>query len=448
MMVLFEPLNNPILNDTPLAVSLCMKTTTMDYMKILTSVAVPILFGLIMVVGFVGNLLVIVVIIANIQMRNTTNILIISLAVADLLFIIFCVPFTAVMYVTGGWPLGRVLCQIYQYMTYITAYCSVYTLVLMSIDRYLAVVHPIRSMTLRNSRNTIIAVGTVWSLFLVSNLPLLINSDIIEGPRDEITDCLVDYCTYKPFMKWNSTKKRYEDDKVFGKIYYTLFFVMFYLWPVIIISVLYGFLIYRLLCGRSSKISHSNDAMVTKKRVTKMVIVVIVIFTLCWAPIQTIFIIQLYGKDPGGNLFRTIHVISNCLAYSNSMVNPFLYAFLSENFRRAFANLLCCRRLKSFATGTIRDRRGITNECGTNVLATSGVTRKRESTTQEQKLSLINCHNQIKLISEPVEKLILEQTTENSLNLTEDLSSKTDLSEMDKNGKFETFVLLETHITD
>lgn len=447
-MAVFEPLSNLAVNISTFITPVCIQPAVMDYMKALTNIIVPTLFGLIVIVGFVGNLLVIIVIIANIQMRNTTNILIISLAVADLLFIIFCVPFTAVMYVTGGWPLGRIFCQIYQYMTFITAYCSVYTLVLMSIDRYLAVVHPIRSMTLRNSRNTIIAVGSVWGLFLITNLPLLINSDIIKGPRDEITNCLADYCTYKALMKWNSTTKTYQDDKYFGKVFYTLFFVIFYLLPVLVISVLYGFLISRLLCGRSSKISHSNDAMVAKKRVTKMVIVVIVIFTICWAPIQCIFIIQLYGGDPGGNVFRTMHVIGNCLAYSNSMVNPFLYAFLSENFRRAFANLLCCKKLQDLATGTVRDRRGIMNECGTNLLTTSGVPRKRESTTQEQKLSLINCQNQLKIDCDPLDKLAVEPFVDSQNNQLDNSSNKTDFSEKDKNGKFETIVLLETHLVD
>lgn len=90
---------------------------------------------------------VVLVVAANQQMRSTTNLLIINLAMADLLFIVFCVPFTATDYVLPFWPFGDVWCKIVQYLIVVTAYASVYTLVLMSLDRFLAVVHPITSMS-------------------------------------------------------------------------------------------------------------------------------------------------------------------------------------------------------------------------------------------------------------------------------------------------------------
>lgn len=62
------------------------------------SIVVPIFFSLIGVVGFIGNLLVVITVTCNNQMRNTTNLLIFNLSFADLLFICFCIPFTAVDY--------------------------------------------------------------------------------------------------------------------------------------------------------------------------------------------------------------------------------------------------------------------------------------------------------------------------------------------------------------
>jgi hypothetical protein len=93
----------------------------------------------------------VLVVAANQQMRSTTNLLIINLAVADLLFIVFCVPFTATDYVLPFWPFGDIWCKIVQYLIVVTAYASVYTLVLMSLDRFMAVVHPIASMSVSNS---------------------------------------------------------------------------------------------------------------------------------------------------------------------------------------------------------------------------------------------------------------------------------------------------------
>lgn len=102
----------------------------------LVAIAVPIIFGIIVVIGFVGNFMVIVVVLSDPQMRSTTNILILNLAVADLLFVILCVPFTATDYaLPHRWPFGNVWCKVVQYLIIVTACASVYTLVLMSFDR-------------------------------------------------------------------------------------------------------------------------------------------------------------------------------------------------------------------------------------------------------------------------------------------------------------------------
>lgn len=99
-------------------------------------VVVPIFFGMIGILGLVGNSLVVIVVAANPGMRSTTNILIINLAVADLLFVIFCIPFTATDFVLPYWPFGNFWCKMVQYLIIVTAYASVYTLVLMSLDRW------------------------------------------------------------------------------------------------------------------------------------------------------------------------------------------------------------------------------------------------------------------------------------------------------------------------
>lgn len=93
----------------------------------IVAIVVPIIFGLICVVGLVGNSLVVIVVKCNPQMYSTTNLLIINLAIADLLFIIFCVPFTAWDYAVPQWPFGSVWCKVVQYLIVVCAYASIYT---------------------------------------------------------------------------------------------------------------------------------------------------------------------------------------------------------------------------------------------------------------------------------------------------------------------------------
>ena len=116
----------------------------------LTLYVVPVAFAIILIIGLIGNTLVIAVVKANPQMKNTTNMLILNLAVADLLFVLICVPFTASDYVLMYWPFGLFLCRSVQYIIYVTAYVSIYTLVLMAGDRLYILHHyqPIRTLFL------------------------------------------------------------------------------------------------------------------------------------------------------------------------------------------------------------------------------------------------------------------------------------------------------------
>ncbi|KAG7168400.1 Allatostatin-A receptor-like [Homarus americanus] len=91
---------------------------------------------------------------------------------ADLLFIVFCVPFTASDYILPSWPFGSIWCKTVQYLTYVTAYASVYTLLLLSFDRFLAVVHPIAALSIRTERNALYAITFSWILILTSCIPL------------------------------------------------------------------------------------------------------------------------------------------------------------------------------------------------------------------------------------------------------------------------------------
>ncbi|VEL33864.1 unnamed protein product [Protopolystoma xenopodis] len=299
----------------------------------LLGIIVPILFSLIVVIGFVGNILVMIVIMINKQMRNTTTLLIFFLAVADFAFILFCVPLTGSIYVNGSFLLGTWVCKVYTYLTFLTAFLSVYTLVLMSLDRYLAVVHPIESLSIRTTRNTLIAVSSTWLILILACLPILQESNIslISDEKTNSLPCHQRLCIIT-----------YLDQP---SLFNDLFFIFGYLVPFGVISVLYGLLVNRLLCGRTARMAQSSEAQRSKKRVTRMVVVVVCVFGVCWLPIQVIFMLQFHTEIMRRytDIATPFQVISNFLAYANSSMNPVLYAFLSDNFRRAFAGLLCLR---------------------------------------------------------------------------------------------------------
>lgn len=174
-----------ILNSTKLA-DQCPTNETDDTFVETIRPVVTICFSLIGITGFLGNTLVIFVVLLNPQMRSTTNMLIINLAIADLLFVIFCVPFTAIDYVADEWPLGNAWCKIVQYLIIVTALASIYTLVLMSLDRFLAVVYPISSRSLRNERNALKAITILWLLILSTAIPVIFAHGVVVSTSEQL----------------------------------------------------------------------------------------------------------------------------------------------------------------------------------------------------------------------------------------------------------------------
>ena len=95
-----------------------------------------------------------------------------NLAISDLLFVTICIPSTAISY-ARDWPFGDVFCRLFQYINYVTCYGSVITLILLSLDRYLAVVYPVKSISWRTVCNTTMIIIVTWIITLAVCSPIL-----------------------------------------------------------------------------------------------------------------------------------------------------------------------------------------------------------------------------------------------------------------------------------
>ncbi|GFU49607.1 allatostatin-A receptor [Nephila pilipes] len=302
-----------------------------DYSSIerVVAIVVPILFGIIVIVGLIGNTLVVIVVACNPQMRSTTNVLIINLAVADLLFIMFCVPFTAFDYALPYWPFGDVWCRVVQYLVIVCAYASIYTLVLMSLDRFLAVVHPITSMSIRTVQNAFIAIGIMWAVIVLACIPALQSHGQIYYTYQNIEYSV---CMFLSTEGYNYAA------------YQICFFLSSYIIPLSLIFILYVLMLKRLWFGVAPGGRISAESLKSKKRVTRMVVIVVVIFAVCWCPIQIVLVLKSVNSYVMTPMRLVGQITAHILAYMNSCVNPILYAFLSDNFRKAFHKVIACHQ--------------------------------------------------------------------------------------------------------
>ncbi|KAK8772280.1 hypothetical protein V5799_024476, partial [Amblyomma americanum] len=197
------------------------------------AIVVSMIFGAVVIVGSLGNALVFLVVLSNRRMRTTTNILIANLAVADLLFILFCVPFTACYYTLSYWPFGDAWCRIVEYLIIVCACASVYTLVLMSVDRFLAVVYPLWYTSIRTPANAFGCILLKWIIIFVACVPVLVSYGMV------IFDDFHSSCEFRADAGYSFA--------AFGLSLCMMNFVV----PLSLIFVLYALLLKRLWLGRA-----------------------------------------------------------------------------------------------------------------------------------------------------------------------------------------------------
>lgn len=291
--------------------------------EIITKVITPILFSIIIVVGLLGNIIVMLVILEDRKTEREltpTNLLILDLSLADLSFIIFCIPFTGWDYAVGHWVFGPLWCKFNQYLIVVCALSSIYTLVLMSIDRFMAIVYPIECISYRTSKNMLYAIYIKWIIILLIALPTWTMHGLIDSPLGpEQYNCRFLADQYNPLH------------------FQITFFITSYLFPLALIFGLYLSLLNK-LWFRTKPHGHKESLKMleSKKKVTWLVAGIVVVFALCWCPIQVMLILMRLKSHKITATYVAIQVFAHTLGYMNSCINPIVYAFASETFHQSF----------------------------------------------------------------------------------------------------------------
>ncbi|KAI8773042.1 neuromedin-B receptor [Biomphalaria glabrata] len=307
----------------------------------LEGILVPIVFVITFIVGLVGNGTLIVSVIANKVMCNIPNIFIVSLSIGDFLLILVSVPVTSFYYTFKNWPFGEAMCKINEVTQTISLGVSVFTLTALSADRYVAIVNPMAKLTGRTLRTTIVTVVVIWLLSTLLALP-----DAIFGKetRYEINGTVILIChQFEPL------------DHDHGKIFFMLRFVIFFLLPIITIGFFYINMA-RILIRSSSNVPvdsktgavNHNRQMIARRKVAHVVLSFVIIFIICWLPRHIYLILWNYMNHEYDEFWHVLKILTFCLTFINSCVNPFALYFLSGQFRKYYNRYLfcCCQRVR------------------------------------------------------------------------------------------------------
>lgn len=145
----------------------------------------------------------------------------------------------------------------------------------------------------------------------------------------EITECALQFP--EPYVYWDTVMK-------------VCVFVFAFVVPVLIITLCYTLMVLRLKSVRMLSGSREKDR--NLRRITRLVVVVVAVFVVCWTPIHIFILVKALVSVPETTAIMAAYFFCVALGYTNSSLNPVLYAFLDENFKRCFKDFCLSTRLR------------------------------------------------------------------------------------------------------
>ncbi|XP_030048002.1 neuropeptide FF receptor 2, partial [Microcaecilia unicolor] len=283
-----------------------------------------------------GNGVVCFIVLNNKHMRTVTNLFILNLAVSDLLVGIFCMPTTLLDNIIAGWPFGNTVCKMSGMVQGISVSASVFTLVAIAVDRFRCIVYPFKQKLTITTAVVIIVV--IWVLAISIMCPSAVMSHVKE---DKYFRVILGYSNKTSPIYWCQ-----EDwpNQEMRKIYTTVLFANIYLGPLSLIVIMYariGITLFKTTVpfGVKQGQDHHHGVSKKKQKVIKMLIIIALLFILSWLPLWTLMMLSDYANLTEIQLqIINIYVypFAHWLAFFNSSINPIIYGFFNENFRRGF----------------------------------------------------------------------------------------------------------------
>ncbi|XP_004595963.2 kiSS-1 receptor [Ochotona princeps] len=289
---------------------------------------VPLCFAALLLVGLTGNSLVIYVVCRQEQMRTVTNFYIANLAATDLTFLLCCVPFTALLYPLPVWVLGDFMCKFLNYIQQVSVQATCATLTAMSVDRWYVTAFPLRALHRRTPRLALAVSLGIWLGSAAVSAPVLALHRLSPGPRTYCSEAFPSRTLERAFALYN--------------------LLALYLLPLLATCTCYAAMLRHL--GRAHGVLQGQPlaerASAVRARVSRLVAAVVLLFAACWGPIQLFLVLQALGPagawHPRSYAAYALKIWAHCMSYSNSALNPLLYAFLGSHFRRAFRRACPC----------------------------------------------------------------------------------------------------------
>ncbi|XP_034314832.2 substance-P receptor isoform X1 [Magallana gigas] len=298
-----------------------------------------VIYGIITISSLFGNVLIIVIVMKNKTMKTVTNYYIVNLAVADLMVTLTCTWVTLVDNLTEGWILGAFFCKLNTFTKVLSLVASVLSLTQIAYDRFFGIVFALRARM--TERRASISLVIIWIFSIIVALPVLIYRQLKS-------------------REWLDHTERWCDDdwpveeEVVGNFtrttmplrtaYFVSVSVVLYFIPMVVMSLAYGVIILKLKTTHiPGEIMDKRDEQQakTKRKIIIMLITILAVFCVCWLPCQVMLLYtELRGnRSKLDDWYYHFEFAAYTMAYSNSVLNPIIYAGFNENFKQGLSNI-------------------------------------------------------------------------------------------------------------
>ena len=294
-----------------------------------------------------GNRLVIIAVTTFQRLRSVTNLFVVSLAVADLTVAILVMPYGLVYQLNGEWRFGRVFCHFWISCDVTCCTASILHLCVISLDRYLAITQPLTYKVKMSRRRATLMISCVWVCSsAISFVPI--------------------------YMGWYADTSVVVDDLTCGLNVNSVYAVIsaatsFYI-PLVVMVIVYA-KIFQIAQKQAREIKHLENQLArfseaatcdenklqkrSKKvrrdaKAIKTLGTLMGLFCVCWVPFFLMYVIMPFCTSC--HLPSWLETAITWLGYTNSFINPCVYAFLNKDFRLAFKKILLCGRTQFWCT--------------------------------------------------------------------------------------------------
>ena len=331
--------NSTILNETTLEQHslLCLSP---PYSTATEKIAKVCAFCLILLGSIFGNTFIIIIVYKHRNLRKTINYFIVNMAVSDLFFPLIVIPVQITAYVTGSWHwrvygiLGTIFCKLFLFLSKVSLLVSSQSLVWIAIDRFVAVVFPMK-LELISAKIRAIAIVSTWIFATVLNFPSLLNWGPVQNGNN--TDC----------ADIGSVFTSEEANAIQSSLYWLFSFPV----PLLVSAILYTAIAIslkrqnRALAETATNVQ--RHSLRKRRRAIQMSVVIVVMFCICVIP-MTLHDVVIYSGRPSCAFLRLFVFLAGFMLDTSSTVSPVICLSFVQSYRCGLRNILCpCERMRT-----------------------------------------------------------------------------------------------------